>query len=75
MTYTGAALPRRGTAVKIRDTAIAPRNNTCHLTEKRHNFLLRTPFLVILDFSESLFRGLSNFAENKPQDQKVQVVC
>jgi hypothetical protein len=30
---------------------------------------------MILDFSESLFRGLSNPVENKPQDQQVQVLC
>ena len=42
---------------------------------KSHNFLLRTPISMILDFPESLFRGLSNPTKNKPQDKQVQVLC
>ena len=45
------------------------------IIRKSHNFLLRTPFLVILDFPESLFQGLSNPTKNKPQNQQVQVLC
>ena len=81
MTYTGATLLRRSTALprcsiaaKSHGTAVALKNSKGHIIEKRYNFLLRTSFSVILDFPESLFRGLSNPAKNKPQDQKVQVL-
>ena len=63
--------------VRIRKLAVVTVQVRQHRSPygKSHNFLLRTPFTVILDFSESLFRGLSNPAENKLQDQLVQVQC
>ena len=49
MTYTGTALPRCSTAVKIRGTATTLKNSTCHLT--------KTPKLFI---PNSIFSDLGN---------------
>ena len=75
MTYTGTALswqPRHCCENSWHYRSSEKQHRSPH--RKHHNFLLRTPFSVILDFTESLFRGLSNPAENKPQDQQVQVL-
>ena len=63
MTCTGEALLQKFTALpQLPETTHAAHR-------KRHNFLLQTSFLVILDFLERLFQGLSSPAKSKPQNQ------
>ena len=74
MTCTGAALPRRGTAAKIRGTAVAPRNSTGHLTENAISVDFELLFSA-LGLSEKLvLRAIQPSREQAPRSTSAGIV-